>query len=143
MPKTYLAAVQAEDQKVNPLFTFLKARLACVNTGEAEIALPMGPYLMQGGGLTAGGVLATLADEAMAHAAMSTLSPGEHCVTAEMNIRYLRSSSTATTGSLVAKARVIKRGGNTAVCSADVFDDKGRLLAIGGGTFYVLKPEAQ
>ena len=143
MPHKYLTAVQAEDQKVNPLFRFLKARLVHAQNGEAAIILPVGEHLMQGGGLTAGGVVATLADEAMAHAVMSLLKEGERCVTAEMNIRYLRASSAATTASITAKAHTLKRGKHTAVCSADVFDDSGHLLASSGSTFYVHSPDTQ
>lgn len=40
---------------------------------------------------------------------------------------------------LLAKARVVRKGGHTAVVSAEVFDDKGTLLANGSFTFYVLR----
>ena len=73
MPQEYLRAVLQEDQKVNQLFTFLGARVASVENGTARVLLPVSSKLAQGGGMVAGGILATLADEAMAHAVLSLL----------------------------------------------------------------------
>lgn len=139
MPHNYLAAVCREGQGVNPLFAFLKARITRVENGEAEIVMPVGMYLCQGGGVVAGGILATLADEAMAHAVMSRLEEGQATVTAEMNIRYLRAADPAEGGLLRARATVVKSGHSLCVAEAQVLDGDGRLLATAGATFYVLK----
>lgn len=140
MPQSYLDAVCREDQNVNRLFCHLHIHVTGVKKGVAELAMPVGEHLLQGGGLVAGGILATLADEAMAHAVMSLLQPGEKCVTAEMNIRYLKSAGTATTETLRARAIVLKRGSRMVVCKAEVFDDRNSLLADSGSTFFVLAP---
>ena len=141
MPKTYLKAMLAEAQDVNSLFTFLNARLLRAADGEAEVTLTITKNVTQGLGMVAGGILATLADEAMAHAAISTLAEDERCVTAEMNIRYLRAADAATVKTLTAKGNVLKRGKHIIVCTADVFDDANRLLASTGSTFSVLPPQ--
>ena len=137
MSACYLAAVQREDQEVNPLFRFFGARLTRVEQGEADLLLPVSLSLCQGEGLLAGGVLATIADEAMAHALMSVLDPNRNCVTVEMNIRYLRAAHPQEVSLVIATARVVKKGARMAVTSADIQDDHGRLLAVAGATFSI------
>ena len=139
--KRYLDAVRRQDQQVNSLFTFLGARLEVLEEtrGEAAIHLPVSPKLIQGGGMIAGGVLATLADEAMAHAVMCLLEEGQSLVTAEMNIRYLRAADPNKPGELIAKAGVIKPGRRLMVAEARVLHSDGRLLAVAGGSFQVIE----
>lgn len=137
MSQCYLDAVREIDQTVNPLFTFLKARLTVAEQGKASIVMPLGPHLRQGGGQVAGGILATMADECMAHAVMSVLESEQSIVTAEMNIRYLRSTNPDQGGELIAWANVVKNGHRLAVADATVHDSNGRLLATAGATFYV------
>jgi uncharacterized protein (TIGR00369 family) len=138
MKISYLAAVQKEDQTVNPLFRFFGASLKKAEGGESSLVLPVIPSLCQGGGLLAGGILATIADEAMAHALMSVLEPDAHCVTVEMNIRYLRAAHPQKVSFLTATARVVKKGAHMAATSADVHDDHNHLLAVAGATFSIL-----
>ncbi len=137
MPKAYLEAVARADQRVNPLFRFLGARLERAEAGEAAISLPVTPDLAQGGGLVAGGILATLADEAMAHAVLSNLAHGQGAVTAEMNTRFLRPADPAGGGTLTATAKIVKMGRSTIVAEAAVRDEKKRLLVTAGATFAV------
>lgn len=138
MARRYLEAVCKPGQDVNPLFAFLQARLSLDKQGEASISMPIGMHLRQGGGMVAGGILATLADECMAHAVLSDLDCCQSAVTAEMNIRYLRSVNPEKGGELLAKARVVKKGRNLLVAEAEVFHSGGRLLATAGATFYVI-----
>ena len=140
MPKNhpYLAALCCETQDVNPLFNFLGARLTTIEKGLAKIELPISPCLTQGAGVLAGGILATMADEAMAHAVISMLEPQANTVTTEMNIRFLRSTDPAKGGLLIATARVVKPGRHVMTTEAEIHDDQGRLLAIAGGSFFVV-----
>ena len=137
MSQCYLEALRQNDLTVNPLFAFLQARLTLAEDGKASIVMPIGPYLRQGGGVVAGGILATLADECMAHAVLSQLESCQNTVTAEMNIRYLRSANPDKGGDLIAWGEVIKNGHRLSVASATVHDSNGRLLATAGATFYV------
>ena len=137
MSQCYLDAVREIDQTVNPLFAFLQAHLTLAEQGKASIVMPIGHHLRQGGGKVAGGILATMADECMAHAVLSLLDPCQTIVTAEMNIRYLRSTSPDQSGDLIAWANIVKNGRRLAVAEATVHDSNGRLLATAGATFYV------
>jgi uncharacterized protein (TIGR00369 family) len=139
----YLEALRAADQNVNPLFAFLGARLVSAGNGTAELRLPVLPELAQGAGVVAGGILATLADEAMAHAVLSRLRSDRMAVTAEMNIRYLRPARPGDGGELVARGAVVKSGRNLVTTEASVFGAEERLLATAGGTFWILPDKQQ
>ena len=134
----YFEALRCPDQKVNPLFSFLGTRFIKAEDGHAVIELPVSEKLAQGAGVVAGGILATLADEAMAHAAMSLLEDGKQIVTTEMNIRYLRATNPKGKGTLIATGRVVKPGNSVITTDAEIHDENGRLLATAGGSFFVL-----
>lgn len=139
MPRKYLEALSAENQTVNPLFNTLQARLVRAEGGEAEIGMPVSIKVVQGGGMVAGGVLATLADEAMAHAVMSVLREGQKAVTSEMNIRYLRGASPEKGGDIVARARLVRQGRHICVAEAQLLDSEDRLLAVAGASFFLVE----
>ena len=138
--RQYLKALCEADQNVNPLFAFLGARLTRAEEGEATIVLPISVRLAQGAGVVAGGILATLADEAMAHAVISMLQGGQRTVTTEMNIRYLRATDPKQEGELIATGTVVKAGRSIMTTEARIHDSQGRLLATAGGSFWVMAP---
>lgn len=139
MPQKYLSAVREKGQTVNRLFTFLGARLSSAGAGKAVIVAPVSTDFSQGGGMVAGGILATLADEAMAHAVLSLLPEGDAAVTAEMNVRYLRGADPGKGGEITASAGIVKNGQSLIVAESEVRDGRDRLLATAGATFYVIK----
>lgn len=134
--RSYLEALQKPGQQVNPLFTTLGVQLEHVADGEAVLVLPSNPGLVQGGGVVAGGVLATLADEAMAHAVIGGLEQGQITATVECSVRFLAPARPAT--KLTARAVVVRRGGTIVFVEADVSDENGRLLARASGSFLVM-----
>lgn len=138
---TYLQEVCSPEQAVNPIFRFLGARLACASGGKAELRLPVSPNLSQGAGLVAGGVLATMVDECMAHAVISSIQ--RPVVTIELNIRYLRPARADKFDELVATAEVVKIGRTIATVDSKVFDGEGQLLVTAGASFYIAPDEAQ
>ncbi len=137
MRHNYLCALREADRAVNPVFRFLGAALEHAENGEARITLPVTENVRQGAGVVAGGILATLAEEAMAHACLSMLKEGQGTVTAEMNIRYLRATDPGKGGCLTATGRVVKPGRNLFVTEAAIVNEQGKLLATAGGTFWV------
>jgi uncharacterized protein (TIGR00369 family) len=138
MTKQYLDEVCRERQNVNPLFNFLRARIRIESEGAARLTLPVGPGLIQGGGAVAGGILAVMADEVMAHAVMSAVGADRTTVTVEMNIRYLRGAGPCREAELYAEGRLLRRGKTLCAAVSEVFDEKDRLLASAGATFYLL-----
>lgn len=138
MSQRYLEAVMNENQTVNRLFRHIGARLVEAKNGTAKIITPVSGNFSQGGGMVAGGIMATLADEAMAHAVMSALPEGQACVTAEINVRYLRGLAPDAPGEISAEATLVKRGSLLFVAESRVFDAGGRLLATAGATFRIV-----
>lgn len=81
-------------------------------------------------GQTQGGIHAALIDFAANLALMNTM--GRPVLTIDLRVDYHR---LATRGDLIAKGRVIKLGKQVSTCEAEIFDEGGRLLASGRGTF--------
>lgn len=136
MQHDYLSELRRPGQAVNPLFNFLGIRVESITEAEAVLQLPLRPEFIQGAGVTAGGVLAALADEAMAHVTLANLSPGESTATIEMNLRFL---GPIREGVIRAIARVVKKGRKVVTVEAEVRDENDRVLARAGASFIVLE----
>lgn len=121
MPQKYLEQVRLPDQTVNPLFTFLGMEVVDIAPDCAVLCLAVKPELIQGAGFAAGGILAALLDETMAHAVLGGNKPGELTTTVDMNVSFLRPVNKGDT--LVCEARVIKRGSRIVFAEASVRND--------------------
>jgi len=85
---------------------------------------------------THGGILATLVDIA-ADWAMVTRT-GRGVPTIDMRVDY---HAAAMPGDLVARGRIVKWGNTFSVAEAQVFDEDGKLLASGRGTYLTTLPK--
>lgn len=130
----YLKSVIDPEQKVNPLLKTLGIRIVELNPQRAVMTLEITPGLIQGAGNLAGGILGTLADEAMAHVLMASLNGARPIVTIEMNIRFLRP---AKQGSISCTATILRQGKSTAALEAQIHGQDGELLAAAGATFHI------
>jgi len=123
-----------------PFAGLLGLQLQRFGGGEAEVSLELRDELRNSWNVAHGGVLMTLLDVAMAHAARSPdpatgeLAPG--VVTVEMKASFLQAGEG---GVLTARARLLHRTASLAFCEASVQDAPGRLLAHGTGTFKYLQ----
>jgi len=138
MVNEYLRAVREPGQAVNALFAFLGVEVVAIEPGRAELRLPVKPELTQGARMAAGGVMATLLDEAMAHAVLAGNRDGELTTTVDMNVSYLRAAGQGAV--LDCEARVIKRGGRVVFAEATLSAD-GREAARATATFLLLDPK--
>lgn len=136
MTSGYLQAVQQPGQQVNPLFNTLGLVLQRLDHEGALLVCKASPGLMQGAGVLAGGILATMADEAMAHAVLARLEPQQRTVTLEMSVRYLRPVRENDTAG--ATAWVLKQGRSIVTAEAEVRDGHQRLAAKAAASFMVL-----
>lgn len=134
MSEPYLDQVKKPGQTVNPLFAFLGVEIERADAEKAVLRLPAKAQFIQGGGVVAGGILATLADEAMAHAVLARLEPGQMTATIEMNVRYLKA---VRQGDIVCEAVVIRAGRSVVTVQAELKDSQGRLLAVAGASFHL------
>ena len=135
MPQNYLDAVSRQGQTVNNLFAFLGVEVDRIEPDRAVLRLPFRPELTQGAGVVAGGILATLLDETMAHAVLGGNQPGQRTTTVDLNVSYLRAVKPGS--DLTCEARVVKRGGRVLFVEASVSSD-GREVARATASFLLL-----
>lgn len=131
----YLEEVCKCDQCVNPLFTFLGVVIEHVDKDRAVLRLPPNSNVIQGAGIVAGGILATMLDEAMAHAAIARCEAceGRQVATTNLEVRFFRPARAE--DEITATARVIKAGGRVLFLEADAVNQAGQPLARGSATF--------
>jgi uncharacterized protein (TIGR00369 family) len=91
----------------NPFIRFVGIQAPQLGQGYARFLLPFKPELANSIGLLQGGVIAALADEAVAFALYSLVAPGETFNTVEMKINFL---GAVKEGDVTAEAVIAKRG---------------------------------
>jgi uncharacterized protein (TIGR00369 family) len=108
--------------------------------GEAEIAVDVRREQQNSWQVAHGGLLMTLLDVALAHAARSPRTgvaeePEVGVATVEMKTSFLQPAE----GRLVARGRLLHRTRTIAFCEGDVRDAQGRVCAHATGTFKYLR----
>jgi uncharacterized protein (TIGR00369 family) len=101
------------------------ARLAVVEPGHVEIALPFRDDLTQQKGFVHGGIIGMIADSACGYAAFSLMPADCSLVTVEYKINILAPAR----GALLAKGQVVKPGRTLSVTRGDVYAGDGRHVA--------------
>ncbi len=132
----YLKAVQEPGQSVNPLFAFLNISIERLDAANVALSLTVNEEYVQGAGVLAGGLQATLLDEAMAHAVISVLNQGEGTATIEMSVRYFKAVKKG--DQLRAEARITQRGKRVIQAEASAFVD-GMVTAKAAASFSVIE----
>ena len=107
--------------------------------GEAELAVDLTDAHLNSWSVAHGGVVMTLLDVAMAHAARSLGKPednyGPGVVTIEMKTSFMRPGE----GRLRCVGKMLHRSVTLAFCEGSVFGDDGKLCAHATATFKFLK----
>jgi uncharacterized protein (TIGR00369 family) len=134
--KEHINKVTGSSRTDNPLFQYLGIIAEHISPKKAILRLPIKYEFNQDAGVVAGGILATIADEAMAHVVLANLSENQSIATIEMNIRYLRSIKE---GEIRAEGRIIKKGRRIITVAAEVRDKKNFLLAHAGASFIIIE----
>lgn len=117
----------------------LGARIAEAEPGRVVLELVAGPQHRHGGGVVQGGVITQIADAAMGMSLATFQPDGIWNTTVELKINFIRP---AIEGRLRAVGRVIEMGPSLLFSEADVFDERGRLIARASSTC-VPVPEGQ
>ena len=99
-----------------PAMTLIRARLARVAPGEAEVAVDAHAELTQQHGFLHGGITGMLLDTACGFAGLSLLAPGAGILTVEYKMNFL---SPGIGERFVARARVRKSGRTLSLVEAD------------------------
>jgi len=121
----------------NPIINFLGVEVPELGRGYAKFVLPFRSGYANSIGLLQGGMIASLADEAVAYALWS-LTPGEETIsTVEMKINFL---APVRQGPVTAVARIIRRGRTISLGDVEVFGPEGKMAAKGLCTYIHLQP---
>jgi len=108
-------------------YDLLGLRIADIEPGYCKLELPFKRELSHGRGVMQGGILTTLADSCIAHAAMAALkAENRHSTTIELKINFIRP---ALPSLFTAEAWLIHLGSRTAVGEAEVVNEEGKLVA--------------
>ncbi|KFN39922.1 hypothetical protein KN63_00990 [Smithella sp. F21] len=132
----YLENIQKGQKGLNPYLDFFNITLVELSYGHASFKMPVRPEYLQGANSMQGGLIVALADEAIAHAMMTELSPEEGLTTIELKSNFL---SGVANGELLAEASVFKKGRNLIIGDCLVTNGAGKNICRVSATFMLLK----
>jgi acyl-CoA thioesterase len=132
----YLEKIQDGQKGMNPFLDFFGITLIELKDGYARFQMPVRPEYLQGAKAMQGGLIVALADEAIAHAMMTQLTPDEGLTTVELKSNFLAGVSS---GELIATATVFKKGQSLIIGDCLVTDDQGKNICRVSATFLLLK----
>lgn len=120
-----------------PFTVHLGIRRERAEAGEAVVSMELAPHLLNNHGAAHGGVVMTLLDVAMSNAALSRVDYKREVVTIDLHVGFMRASS----GRLLATARVTGGGKSICFCEAHIVDARGQAVAQAMGTFRYRDPQ--
>jgi uncharacterized protein (TIGR00369 family) len=118
---SYLEKIKDQGRQANPFFCLMGIDVVSVGKGNAVLRMEVRPDMLNGAGWLQGGIFTALADEAMALALYSLLSPQEGIATISESTSFIRG---VRDGVLIAEGRVIKKGRRVAFAEGDVTPDQ-------------------
>lgn len=120
----------------NPFIASMGIQVPTLGLGYAHFIMPFQPGLANSIGLLQGGMIAALADEAVAYALWSLVPEGELISTVELKVNFL---APVRQGPVEAKARIAKRGRTISLGEVEVLAGQ-QLVAKGLFTYIHLQP---
>ena len=115
---------------------FIGIKPAELKEGYAQFRMSVRPEHLQAAGRMQGGLIVALADEAIAHAMVTLLSPNEAITTIELKSNFLAGVNS---GELIATATVFKKGDSLIIGDCLVTDGGSRNICRVSATFLLLK----
>ena len=116
-------------EKTEPIASFLKMRLLDLSPGYARVALKLIPEYRNFNGLTFGGIIAAVADQAFAYACNAASYPS---IASQFNIHFI--SGPGENDELIAEGRVVRSGRRVGLTELTVTNQDGKLIARATGT---------
>ena len=120
----------------NPFWSLLGMELVQVKKGWAQVRLPFTDKLTNAVGLVHGGAIFSPADSAVGMALIGLIGRAENISTLEMKINYLKPVRGS---AILAEAKIIHKGHQTAVGDVEVRDEHDNLIAKGLATYAITK----
>lgn len=119
---SYFERIKKDGRKANPFFCLTGIDIVKAEQGNAVLNMPVRPDMHNGVGWLQGGMLVAIADEAMALALYTLLEKNEGIATIAESTSFIKG---VRNGTLLAEARVIKKGRRVAFMEAEVWADDG------------------
>ncbi|HVP25231.1 MAG TPA: PaaI family thioesterase [Methanomicrobiales archaeon] len=134
---SYFEELKKRGRDVNPFFVMMGIDVDFIGEGTARLSMRVRPDMLNGVGWMQGGIFTAVADEAMALALYSLLSPGERIATVSETTSFLKG---ARDGLLVATGRIVRKGRRVAFTEGEVRKDTddGEILARCAAAFAIL-----
>jgi uncharacterized protein (TIGR00369 family) len=120
----------------HPVRRFLDVHILELAPDRCVMSIEFRPEFDNSTGAVHGGILAMLADTAVACALATSFDGEMNFVTSNLNIHFLRRANTAVTAS----ATVIKKGSRICVGSCELYDSEGLQVATATCDFMLLRP---
>jgi uncharacterized protein (TIGR00369 family) len=117
---TYLENIRKYGQKANPFFCLMGIDVVSADAGKAVLSMQVRPDMENGAGWLQGGILAAIADEAMALALYTLVSENEGIATISESTSFVKGIKR---GGIIAEGRVIKKGRRVAFAEGEVYAD--------------------
>ena len=112
-----------------PIASFLNMRLLELSPGYAKVAMQLTPDYRNFNGLTFGGIVVAVADQAFAYASNSLAHPS---IASQFNIHFIAGAEV--NDELIAEGWVVKSGRRVGVSEMVVTNQDGKLIAKATGT---------
>ena len=115
---SYLEKIKRDGKNANPFFCMMGIDIVSTEPGRAELKMTVRPDMYNGVGWLQGGMLAAIADEAMALALYPMLAESEGIATISESTSFVKG---VRSGTIYAEGRVIKKGRRVAFAESEVF----------------------
>jgi len=132
----FKAAIMEWMETRNPFWSLLGMELIEIKKGWAKVRLPIEEKLTNAIGLVHGGAIFSSADSAVGMALIGMINRNENISTLEMKINYMKPVNGR---EMVAEARIIHRGSQSAIGDVEVRDEDRNLVSKGLATYAIFK----
>lgn len=134
---SYFDEVRRRGRDANPFFVSMGIEVDSIGEGTARLSMKVRPDMHNGVGWMQGGIFTAMADEAMALALYTVISPQERIATISETTSFLKGAKDEV---LIATGRVVRRGRRVAFAEGDVRRDTadGEILARCAAAFVIL-----
>ena len=124
---SYLEKIKKDGRSANPFFCLMGIDIMKAEPGIAALTMPVRPDMHNGVGWLQGGMLVAIADEAMALALYPLLEKNEGIATIAESTSFIKG---VRKGTIIAEARVVKKGRRVAFMEAEVWVDDGEKILL-------------
>jgi len=122
-------AALKDKEKKEPIASFLKMRLLELSPGYAKVVIKLMPEYQNFNGLTFGGIVMAVADQAFAYASNSLVHPS---IASQFNIHFIAGAEVD--DELTAECRVVRSGQRVGISEMVVTNQDSKLIAKATGT---------